>query len=320
VTVAFVSGSAGLTHQLLWTRRLVDLLGAEAGTFARVIGAFFAGLALGAWFASRPAPPSTSFWKRIAWAELGVALLAVPVLVSAQFADWIWSRPAIGSWTPFFAPPLLVLPPAVFMGLVLPWILRALADHADANRTVRLYAANLMGGIAGIALVMWLGLPRLGRPRVGPRSVAGGRGNRRGTRSGRPPDPVQQHLRARWFASPVQPGTASPSPTAWIEWDAGRNILGQRRPWFVGVPLAEYVRDLHRAGGLLLPEQLRASHDAGQFFLTVEIAAHIQHPALDELTAQIQERLPSSMAADLAAAWQTWPMRSGLRPNPILTH
>jgi predicted membrane-bound spermidine synthase len=48
------------------------------------------------------------------------------------------------------------------MGLVLPWILRALADHADANRTVRLYAANLMGGIAGMALVMWLGLPRLG--------------------------------------------------------------------------------------------------------------------------------------------------------------
>jgi hypothetical protein len=169
VTVAFVSGSAGLTHQLLWTRRLVDLLGADAGTFARVIGAFFVGLALGAWFASRPAPPSTSFWKRIAWAEFGVAFLAVPVLVSAQFADWIWSRPAIGSWTPFFAPPLLVLPPAVFMGLVLPWILRALADHADANRTVRLYAANLMGGIAGIALVMWLGLPRLGRPRVGPR-------------------------------------------------------------------------------------------------------------------------------------------------------
>ncbi|HMO65916.1 MAG TPA: hypothetical protein PKE47_11970, partial [Verrucomicrobiota bacterium] len=45
--LVFASGAAALAHQLLWTRRLVDVLGADAGTFAKVIGAFFAGLALG---------------------------------------------------------------------------------------------------------------------------------------------------------------------------------------------------------------------------------------------------------------------------------
>lgn len=162
LALSFLSGSAGLTHQLLWTRRLVDLLGADADTFARVIGAFFAGLALGAWCASRSAAPGTNFWRRIFYAELGVAGLAVPVLVSAEWADWVWSRPGFEQWIPFLAPPLLVLPPALFMGLVLPWVLRALADQGNANRTVRLYAANLMGGIAGIVLVMGFGLPRIG--------------------------------------------------------------------------------------------------------------------------------------------------------------
>jgi spermidine synthase len=160
--LAFVSGAAGLTHQLLWTRRLIDLLGADAGTFARVIGAFFAGLALGAWCASRPVRRPTRFWSWIAWAELAVAVLAVPVLLSAHFADWLWRQPAIDGWLNLLGPPLLVLPPALFMGLVLPWMLRALAHGMGSDGSVRIYAANLLGGIGGIILVMYLGLPRLG--------------------------------------------------------------------------------------------------------------------------------------------------------------
>jgi hypothetical protein len=42
--LAFLSGTASLAHQLLWTRRLVDVLGASTDTFSKVIGAFFIGL------------------------------------------------------------------------------------------------------------------------------------------------------------------------------------------------------------------------------------------------------------------------------------
>jgi spermidine synthase len=136
LALAFVSGSAGLTHQLLWTRRLVDLLGADAGTFAQVIGAFFAGLAVGAWIGSRPIRRPTNFWRRIAWAEVGVAVLALPVLLSARAGDWIWSQAWAATWLPVLAPPLLVLPPAVFMGLVLPWLLRSLAEGSGADGAV----------------------------------------------------------------------------------------------------------------------------------------------------------------------------------------
>jgi spermidine synthase len=45
--LAFLSGAAARAHQLLWTRRLVDVLGASTDTFSKVIGGFFFGLAFG---------------------------------------------------------------------------------------------------------------------------------------------------------------------------------------------------------------------------------------------------------------------------------
>ena len=41
------SGAAALGHQLLWTRRLTDLLGASAESSVRVFSCFFFGLGLG---------------------------------------------------------------------------------------------------------------------------------------------------------------------------------------------------------------------------------------------------------------------------------
>ena len=100
---------------------------------------------------------------------------------------------------------------------------------------------------------------------------------------------------------------------AWLEWDAGRNILGMATPWFIGVPCAEYVRGVHRAGQSILPPELRAAHDAGQFFLTLEIAATLNLPALADLTAQVPERTPPALRQDRAAHWQQWPAR--LKPS-----
>jgi len=78
-------------------------------------------------------------------------------------------------------------------------------------------------------------------------------------------------------------GPVNTLANAWLDWDAGRSILGMKTPWSIGVPCAEYVRDVHRAGQLNLPPQLRAAHDAGQFFLTLEIAVKLKMPALDAI-------------------------------------
>ena len=81
LALACASGAAGLAHQILWTRRLVDVLGASADTFSKVVGAFFVGLALGAWLASRTKASEGNWWRRVAGAEL-----AVPVLFSTELS------------------------------------------------------------------------------------------------------------------------------------------------------------------------------------------------------------------------------------------
>ncbi len=53
--VFFISGAVALVHQVVWTRRMVDVLGASSSTFAQVVGAFFVGLALGGRVGGGPA-------------------------------------------------------------------------------------------------------------------------------------------------------------------------------------------------------------------------------------------------------------------------
>jgi spermidine synthase len=108
-------------------------------------------------------------------------------------------------------------------------------------------------------------------------------------------------------ASP--PGPVNTLANGWLEWDAGQNVVGLRQPWFMGIPCAEYVRDATRAGASALPPSLRAAQDAGQFFLTLEIAAKLNLPAAASLRAQMSDRLPQALLDDFTADWRQWPMR-----------
>ncbi len=95
--------------------------------------------------------------------------------------------------------------------------------------------------------------------------------------------------------------------SSWLEWDCGGNILGMQTPWFVGIPEAEFLRGIHRAASPRMPGEIRAAHDAGQFFLTMEIAAKLGLPVLVNLKSQVTERLPRALQTDLDAAWARWP-------------
>ena len=66
--LAFLSGSVALAHELLWTRRLIDLLGATESVTGRVLGLFFLGLALGGWLATRWGSPTAT--PRSDWPSL----------------------------------------------------------------------------------------------------------------------------------------------------------------------------------------------------------------------------------------------------------
>lgn len=84
VGILLASGMAALGHEILWTRRLADLLGASTEASARVFECFFLGLCLGAAVVSRVLPRIRHRWYFLASVELGVAILSLPALFLPQ--------------------------------------------------------------------------------------------------------------------------------------------------------------------------------------------------------------------------------------------
>ncbi len=165
------SGAAALAHQLLWTRRTVDLLGAGTESAARVFACFFLGLALGsglgAWIARRARRP----WLTLGIAEAGVAALCLPVVFLPFWTSGLWT--ALGpeilenggvAWVKLGLSLLTLTPPAVLMGVFLPVAGRAVfGSRRQLGRDgLWLYALNTLGGVAGMAAVILWALPVFG--------------------------------------------------------------------------------------------------------------------------------------------------------------
>ena len=171
MALAFLSGSAALSHELLWTRRLIDLLGATEWVTGRVLGLFFLGLALGGWLAARGSESKRDPSVRLGLAEFSIALLSIPALLLPMVADWTIA--AIGpelllSWQGSGIKLLLsiavVMPPAIAMGTTMPlFILISTELGGDIKQSgILMYSINMLGGVFGLWLVSTFLLERAG--------------------------------------------------------------------------------------------------------------------------------------------------------------
>ena len=161
-----LSGAAALSHELLWTRRLVDLLGATDWVIGRVLGLFFLGLSIGGYLATRLPDDQKPPIGRICFAELAIGLLSLPAAFLPAWTDWIWAAMGTSllvSW-PGAAIKLLlggvvILPPAIAMGFTLPLFIRAATSLGGRLATVGIwiYGFNTLGGVIGLwATSTWL--------------------------------------------------------------------------------------------------------------------------------------------------------------------
>jgi spermidine synthase len=161
VLLSFLGGAAALIHQLIWVRRLVDVAGATADTFACVTGTFFLGLALGGWLASH-----TNETRRhrllggVAIAELLIAALAAGVLL-APGSGALFSLPVPATVLRLLISLLLIAPPAVCMGLTTPWLIET-AALSGKRVAIPIYAFNTLGAVAGVLLALTVLLPAWG--------------------------------------------------------------------------------------------------------------------------------------------------------------
>jgi spermidine synthase len=163
----FVSGAAGLAYEVLWSRHLALLFGANAEAVGLVLAVFMSGLGLGSRAFGALADRVRAPLRLYAALEAGIGLFALatgPLLagVARAFpavASALGGGAAAAAASKALLAALVLLPPAFLMGGTLPALARALAgDRVRAPRVVPLlYAVNLAGAVLGAAATgFWL--------------------------------------------------------------------------------------------------------------------------------------------------------------------
>jgi len=162
--LAFLSGAAALTYQVLWIRQLGIVVGVDVYAVTTGISAFFAGLALGSLVFGRRADGLRSPLRSYALLELAIAACAVASTSGLAHAapSFVYLQQRVGAfaWLPGF---FLVGLPAFLIGGTLPLLFRSWAPRIGvAEGGGLLYAVNTAGGIAGALGTPFFLIPHFG--------------------------------------------------------------------------------------------------------------------------------------------------------------
>jgi len=167
---ALVSGFVTIGTQVSWTRVLTMIIGSSTYAFSIVVALFLIGLAVGAWIVARKDRSH----------KLRTTILVVEVLTALSLLQSLFvlnKTPAllitfglrlqIASWVgllalQIFSATLLILVPAVLMGMVMPLVLVWASSEGKkaVARVGRSYAINTVGAIAGAFLTGFILIPK----------------------------------------------------------------------------------------------------------------------------------------------------------------
>jgi spermidine synthase len=176
---AFVSGFVTFSVQVAWSRLLAMIIGSSTYAFSIVVALFLLGLSFGAYLVSR-GKGWTSNGDSLK--KLRRAVFAVEVLTASSLCVSLWItnlipqllilagfKLGVNSWSGLlalqvFAATLLVLVPAVLMGMVMPLVLvwagaESATSATVAGRVGRSYAVNTVGAIAGSVATAFVLIP-----------------------------------------------------------------------------------------------------------------------------------------------------------------
>ena len=168
----FLSGFAGLMHQVIWAKLLVRLIGTTALAQATVLAVFMGGLAIGALAFGRRADRRERPLRTYVALEFAIGAygLALPLLVElagfgyVALAGHFFENPSLKLLLRFALAILVVLAPAVWMGGTLPILAKHLIRAVQETRrhVGDLYALNSFGAAIGAGVAGFVALPSLG--------------------------------------------------------------------------------------------------------------------------------------------------------------
>lgn len=166
---AFASGFVTISTQVSWTRILTMIIGSSTYAFSIVVALFLIGLAGGAWIIGRKdraarLRPAIMIVELITAVSLLLSLFVlnkIPVLLIT-----LGMRFQVSSWGGLLAlqivsATLLILVPALLMGMVMPLVLVWASNQIKAvNRVGRSYAVNTVGAITGAFVAGFVLIPK----------------------------------------------------------------------------------------------------------------------------------------------------------------
>lgn len=171
---AAVTGAASFVYEVVWIRLLTLVLGTSTHSFEVMLSAFILGLALGSLWIRRRIDRSDNRLRLLAVVQVLMGVLALATLplygqafrlierllavlpkTDAGYALFLASSHGIA---------LTVMLPATFCaGMTLPLITAALLGSGHGERSVgAVYAANTLGGIAGVLFAVHVAVPQFG--------------------------------------------------------------------------------------------------------------------------------------------------------------
>lgn len=174
LAATFGSGAASFVYEITWVRLLNQVLGTTLHSFELMLSAFILGLALGGyWVRNRSAHIQNPF----AMAGYAQVLMGIAALISlplfAMSPGWmaglmgVLPRTDAGYDLFMLASAgislLIMLPSAFFAGMTLPlFTMTLLRQRAGEASIGKVYAANTLGAIVGVALAVHVLIPLLG--------------------------------------------------------------------------------------------------------------------------------------------------------------
>lgn len=168
----FLSGTAGLIYEVVWTRMLTQIFGNTTYAIATVLSAFMAGLAVGSYFFGRIADRGKNDFLLYGILEAGVGIYGFAVPWLFDFGQRIYiplfslneSYPFLFNLFLFSLSFVLLVFPTLLMGATLPVLSRFFVRSFThlGRRVGDLYATNTLGAVVGCAFAGYYLIPSLG--------------------------------------------------------------------------------------------------------------------------------------------------------------
>lgn len=171
---SFITGATSFVYEIGWVRMLNQALGTTVHSFELMLAAFILGLALGGLWIRRYSDRIADAIRYAGYAQvaMGVAALLSLVFFSQSF-EWVsWLMKALArsdeGYLLFSAGSaviclLVMFPAAFFAGMTLPLFTMALLEKGEGERAIgRVYAANTLGAIFGVLLIVHVLTPLMG--------------------------------------------------------------------------------------------------------------------------------------------------------------